>query len=68
MAPENTSFSFMMPVEGGSLFLPALERLWTLYPRAYARGAMSMTPPPPPRSGRRGVGAKREYPYSSCRV
>ena len=27
-----------MPVEGGALFSPALERIWTLYPGAYAWG------------------------------
>ena len=47
MAPANTAFSCVMPVEGGALFLPALERLGTLYPRAYARGATSTTPPGP---------------------
>ena len=40
-APSHTKFSFASPVEGEPLFLPALERLQTLYPGAYARGATS---------------------------
>ena len=33
-APAHTTFSFSSPVEGEALFLPALERLQTLYPGA----------------------------------
>ena len=40
VAPANTYFSFVSPVEGEPLFLPALERLQTLYPEAYARGTI----------------------------
>ena len=40
-APAHTDFSFLSPVEGEALFLPALERLQTLYPGAYARGSTS---------------------------
>ena len=39
MAPANTAF--LLPAEWGPLFLPALERLQTLYPGAYARGTTS---------------------------
>ena len=38
VAPYNTTFSFMLPVEEEPLFIPALERLQTLYPRFYACG------------------------------
>ena len=41
VAPANNAFAFASPVEGGPLFLPALERLQTLYPGAYARGTTS---------------------------
>ena len=40
-APAHTNFSFSSPVEGEGLFLPLLERLQTLYPGAYSRGATS---------------------------
>ena len=40
-APAHNSFYFSSPVEGEPRFLPALERLQTLYPGAYARGAIS---------------------------
>ena len=40
-APAHTNFSFSSPVEGEAQFLPALERLQTLYPGAYARGSTS---------------------------
>ena len=40
-APSDITFSFLSPVEGGPLFLPALERLQTLYPGAYNWGATS---------------------------
>ena len=43
MAPTHTTFAFASPLEGGALFLLALERLQTLYPWAYARGAISMS-------------------------
>ena len=33
-APAYTAFLFVLPVEGGAMFLPALERLQTLYPGA----------------------------------
>ena len=39
--PSHNALSFSSPVEGGPLFLPALERLQTFYPRAYVRGAAS---------------------------
>ena len=41
MAPPHTKFSFSSPVEREALFLPALERLQTLYPGAYAQGSIS---------------------------
>ena len=40
-APAHTNFFFSSPVEGEALFLPALKRLQTLYPVAYARGSTS---------------------------
>ena len=43
VAPSHTTFAFASPLEGGALFLLALERLQTLYPWAYARGAISMS-------------------------
>ena len=43
MAPANTTFYFASPVEGEPLFLPALERLQNLYPRAYNRGTTATT-------------------------
>ena len=45
MAPENTAFSFKTPVEGETLFLPALNHLLILYPGSYAQGSTSTTPP-----------------------
>ena len=44
MAPPKTAFSFAMTAEGEALFLPVLKRFRNLYPRAYAKGAMSMNP------------------------
>ena len=41
VVPANTTFSIALPVEGGGLFLPAVERLQTLHPGAYARGTTS---------------------------
>ena len=41
MVPANNTSSFVSPVEGGTLFLPAIERLQTLYPGAYARSTTS---------------------------
>ena len=41
VAPANTGFSYTLPVEGGALFLPALDCLQTLYPEAYTRGNIS---------------------------
>ena len=38
VTPVNNAFDFTLPVEGETLFLPALKRLQTLYLRAYARG------------------------------
>ena len=35
------SHGIVCQLEGGALFLPALERLQTLYPGAYARGSTS---------------------------
>ena len=40
-APDHTVFSFSSPGEGEPLFLLALERLQTLYPRAYTQGTIS---------------------------
>ena len=37
VAPVNTSLSFSSPVEGESLFGPALEFLQTIYPGAYSQ-------------------------------
>ena len=37
----NKYLYFLSPVEGRSIFVHALECLWTLYPRSYARGTMS---------------------------
>ena len=45
VAPENTDFTFALPVEGEVLLLPALEHPQTLYPGAYTQGANSKTPP-----------------------
>ena len=44
MAPSNTAFSLISLVEGEALFLPALERLWTLYTGAYPWSSTSPTP------------------------
>ena len=44
MAPPKTAFSFAMTAEGEALFLPVLKRFRNLYPRAYAKGAMSTNP------------------------
>ena len=41
-ATVHTNFSSSSPVEGEALFLPALERLQTHYPGAYAWGSTSM--------------------------
>ena len=41
MAPENTAFSFKTPVEGETLFLPALDHFLILYPGSYAQGSRS---------------------------
>ena len=41
VAPENTTLPFLSPVEGDSIFLPALERIRTLYPESYYWGATS---------------------------
>ena len=38
MAPLNTTFSFVSPVEGGAMFLSYLKHPRTLYPGAYTRG------------------------------
>ena len=38
VAPTNTNSYFASHVERGPLFLPALERLQTLYPGAYVQG------------------------------
>ena len=43
VAPANTALPFSSPVEGGLIFLPALERLRTLYPEVYDWGAMAMS-------------------------
>ena len=37
MAPASAEFEFTTLLEGRVLFAPALRRLQTLYPRAYAR-------------------------------
>ena len=47
MATAKTDFSFTLSMEVGALLLPALECLWTLYPRAYTQGATAPTPPGP---------------------
>ena len=43
VAPANTDFYFVSPVEGEALFIPSLECLWTLYLGAYAGGATYTT-------------------------
>ena len=40
-APAHTKFYLLSSMEGEPLFLPALERLQTFYPGAYARGTTS---------------------------
>ena len=41
VAPANTTLPFLSLVEGESILLPTLERLRTLYPKAYDWGDTS---------------------------